>query len=450
LAVPKPQVSWYKNGELIKPDERIQIPDGKGGIYQLSIKNSKKDDTGVYVCKAKNEIGEAECTAQLVIEMAPQFLKKLEKLEAVESCEAEWMFQLVGIPKPTIEFSRNGEKIDFAKDNNYSIEELEDHLYYLKIKDVKSKDVGNWTCTASNTAGKASCIAKLETLPLSPPKFVKELKDCRLPQDVTNKLEVKVTGIPFPQIEWYKDGVKINFDTQSNKYKQEKDMRTGTLALIIENSSPTVDSGLYKARIYNPGGECSSEAKVVVKGFAPRFVEKPEKIYALANDVATFATIVDGDPKPIVTWSKGRTQLNDSGEIKIYYDEQADAHFMEIANCKSKDAGTYQVTATNEFGEITAPVTLIITQNPEDVVDLKQMLKNRGGKRRSIEDEGPDWGKLRKGSQKPKPDDDDADKIKLRHVEFEKPKTEEVKEEKPKPVINYILRIKFRLKLLKM
>lgn len=146
------------------------------------------------------------------------------------------------------------------------MEEQEDHIYVLKFKNVRKKDVGNWTCTASNTAGKASCIAKLETLPLSPPQFLKELTDMRLPQETDNRIEVKVSGIPFPQIEWFKDGVKIDVQQHSNKYKFERDMNTGTLTLVVFNCKTDLDSGLYKARIYNPGGECSSEGNVIVKG----------------------------------------------------------------------------------------------------------------------------------------------------------------------------------------
>lgn len=245
----------------------MQSHDAKGGVYQLSIKNSRKDDTGVYVCKATNEIGQAECTAQLVIEMAPQFLKKLEKLSAVESCEAEWSFQLIGIPKPNIEFTRNNEAFDLAQNqDNYSLEEQEDHVYVIKFKNVTKKDVGNWTCSATNTAGTASCVSKLETVPLTPPAFTKELTDCRLPQDRDNRLEVKVTGVPFPQIEWFKDGQKIDFVAQSNKYKAERDMNTGALILVVYNCQVDSDSGVYKARAFNPGGECSCEAKVTVKG----------------------------------------------------------------------------------------------------------------------------------------------------------------------------------------
>lgn len=430
LGVPKPQIVWLKNGEVIKNDDRFQAHDAKGGVYQLLIKNSKKEDTGLYVCRAINEIGQAECTAQLVIEMQPQFLKKLEKLTAVESCEAEWVFQLVGIPKPLIEFTRNNEEIDLEKDKEfYTIQESEDYFYTLKFSQIRSKDVGNWTCSATNSAGKASCISKLETMPLAPPQFIKGLSDCRLPQDMDNRLEVKVSGVPFPKIQWFKDEKVIDFETQSNKYRSERDMNSGTWTLVILNCQIELDSGLYKARIYNQGGECSSEGNVKVKGHPPRFLEKPEKVYALSNSVAQFAALVDGEPTPIVTWAKGRNAMTEDFETKIYFDEQLGVHFLELQNTKSKDAGTYQVTATNEFGSATEPVTLIITQNAEDVVDLKKMLKNRNYQRGKAEEDENDFGKLRKAVAKQRPDEEEQEKIKLRHVEKEQEVAEDVKEE---------------------
>ena len=48
---------WYKDGKEIVSDDRVQANDVKGGVYQLLIKNSRKDDTGIYTCRAENEIG---------------------------------------------------------------------------------------------------------------------------------------------------------------------------------------------------------------------------------------------------------------------------------------------------------------------------------------------------------------------------------------------------------
>ena len=200
----------YKNGQLIIHDERIVSHDAKGGVYQLLIKNSKNDDAGTYTCKAINDIGECECTALVVVEMAPQFVKKLDKLEAVESCDAEWNFQLIGLPKPEITFNKNNKPVTVSDtDEFYNLKELGENNYALYFKSVRPDDVGSWTCQASNNAGTVSCIGKLETLPLTEPAFVKGLSDRNIQIDVDNKIEIKVSGIPVPQIEWFKDDIKL-------------------------------------------------------------------------------------------------------------------------------------------------------------------------------------------------------------------------------------------------
>jgi hypothetical protein len=144
-----------------------------------------------------------------------------------------------------------------------------------------------------------------------------------------------------------------------------------------------------------------------------------------------FATIVKGNPKPSVKWQKGRVSIQESSEIKIYYEEESDMHCMEIDNCKTKDAGTYQVSASNEFGTETIPVTLIITKNPEDVIDLKNMLKNKNYGKRMSQTDDPDWGTLKKGGQKLKLDEMPNEKIKLRHIQIDKIQPQEIVEITP-------------------
>lgn len=264
--MPKPVVTWYKNGEALKNDNRIQAHDAKGGFYQLTIKNACKDDTGTYTCKAVNEIGEIECSAELAIEMAPQFTKKLERLDAVEQCEAEWYFQLIGVPKPDLEFSRNGEKLDLAASPDlYELLELENKIYCLKFKSVSRKDVGNWSILASNPAGKASSVNRLESLPLAPPVFIKGLADTRLAQDIDNRIEIIIDGLPFPKVEWFKNEQIIHLEG-SRKFRTEIIKDSGVARLYILNSKVEDDDGVYKVTISNPGGESSSEGKYTVKG----------------------------------------------------------------------------------------------------------------------------------------------------------------------------------------
>lgn len=429
LAVPKANVKWLKNGAPIAFNDRVQAVEAKCGVYQLVIKNSQNDDMGVYVLTASNDVGEAESKAEIVIEKKPEFVKKLETLEAVFSCEAEWLFQLIGVPKPEITFSRNNIDIDLASSSDvYELKDLDNNNYCLLFKNVSNEDAGSWACQAVNSAGRASCLSKLEVLALEGPKFIKELKDIMLPEEKDNKLDVVVTGRPFPQIEWFKNNELINIAADSSKYRLEKDMNRGTLSLVIRNCENETDSGSYKARIFNKGGEAESVCEVKIYGYAPRFVEKPEKLYTLVNQTVAFGAIIDAKPPATVTWSKARNELSNSDEINIYSDESINAYFMDIVSCKSKDAGTYQITATNEHGTETCSVTLILTQNEGEVVDHKALLLKRKGSARKDDSNDPDWGKLKKAGQGRKDGPDDMEMIKLRKVSKDKVETSEDKD----------------------
>ena len=74
--------------------------------------------------------------------------------------------------------------------SGYEVVALGDHAFVLRFASVAHADIGSWTCSAVNSAGKASCVAKLETLPLAAPRFVKELSNSRLAQNVSNRIEV--------------------------------------------------------------------------------------------------------------------------------------------------------------------------------------------------------------------------------------------------------------------
>jgi hypothetical protein len=425
-------------------NDRIIANDAKGGVYQLLIKNSKNDDTGKYTCKAVNKIGQIECSADLDIESAPNFTKKLEKLNAVEDCEAEWYFQLTGIPKPDIEITRDNLVVDIANNPDlYAFEELENKKYCIRFKKVCKNDVGTWRINAKNQAGTATTLNKLETSPLVPPMIIKGLAKTQLAQAIDNRIEILVSGNPFPKCAWFKDGNTIDLD--GVKFKQEVDGENGVIRLVIFNSQVDVDSGLYKAVISNPGGECSTDGVYTIKGFVlfliitsnlnyvntflyyilgfpPKFVEKPEKRYVLHGSKATFAASADGDPMPMIKWIKNGVTLEESEEMDVYYDETNDTHFLEIFEAKSKDAGQYKCVASNIFGSETVPVILNVTHNKEEVPhfeDIKIKLRSRPARKIVQEEVGPDWGTLKKAGPRYQADKDKWELPKLKH--WEKP-----------------------------
>ena len=91
-----------------------------------------------------------------------------------------------------------------------------------------------------------------------------------------------------------------------------------------------------------------------------------------------FRCKIGGDPKPTIEWSKGKwSKLQHGGRVKIYHDSKTGEEVLEMTDIKSKDAGTYTVTITNEHGTESAPATLMVTDKEEEDTDWKSALKHR-------------------------------------------------------------------------
>uniref|UniRef100_A0A8C5L1V2 Myosin-binding protein C, cardiac-type n=1 Tax=Jaculus jaculus TaxID=51337 RepID=A0A8C5L1V2_JACJA len=63
---PKPKISWFKNGLDLGEDARFRMS-SKQGVLTLEIRKPCPFDGGVYVCKATNLEGEAQCECRLEV-----------------------------------------------------------------------------------------------------------------------------------------------------------------------------------------------------------------------------------------------------------------------------------------------------------------------------------------------------------------------------------------------
>lgn len=97
---------------------------------------------------------------------------------------------------------------------------------------------------------------------------------------------------------------------------------------------------------------------------------------ACTEGTAIFRCIIDGDPTPKIEWSKGKwKKIEKSATTRLFVDEATSEQVLEMDKCKSKDAGTYTVTITNDFGSDSCSATLIVTDKAEEVEDWKAHLK---------------------------------------------------------------------------
>ena len=65
-AYPSPRFTWYVNGVAIRPSQRHKIS-YENGVVTLVIFNAQPQDSGEYILKAKNDLGETTCKTVLTI-----------------------------------------------------------------------------------------------------------------------------------------------------------------------------------------------------------------------------------------------------------------------------------------------------------------------------------------------------------------------------------------------
>lgn len=65
---PTPLVTWYHNNQPVKESKDTTIYQDTEGVCKLAINEVFPEDEGLYTCEAVNAVGEASCTASLIVE----------------------------------------------------------------------------------------------------------------------------------------------------------------------------------------------------------------------------------------------------------------------------------------------------------------------------------------------------------------------------------------------
>ena len=260
---PDPTIEWFKDDEPVETSKTLKAS-VIGDMYTLAISETTLEDEGEYKCVARNDVGSASTTAELLVNeepARPEFKEKMKNIEVTAGEKARFEVQVTGYPEPKVEWFKGSDKLE--NQERFVTGKDEDYSFFLAVEDTMKEDNGSYKCVASNENGRATCRAELEVKDrLLAPEFVGD--EDQSPISVCDggelMLEVSVKGSPAPQVEWRKDDLSLTTTSRVST------LDNGDVHSLVVFPAKPSDSGPYKCTAKNKVGSATRTFKVVVEG----------------------------------------------------------------------------------------------------------------------------------------------------------------------------------------
>ena len=259
---PEPIVEWTVDDEEIFEDEGISFKQ-EGKVYSLVFTETVEEDEGLYACNAKNELGEASCTATLSIveeSRKPEFIQTMNHIEATEGHEAEFIVEVDGTPLPEIRWLKKKELLEESEKYQILIEK---GRHVLVITDCDQNDAGVFQAVAENSAGKVSCNAQLTVFKKAEPPRIETSEDYK--SEIVAKegerlsVEFVISADKYEKC-LKKNGKKVEENEEIKFIEDEK-----KFVVVIDNAKEE-DAGEYEVIATNESGEDKLNFTVKIEG----------------------------------------------------------------------------------------------------------------------------------------------------------------------------------------
>ncbi|XP_036375757.1 leucine-rich repeats and immunoglobulin-like domains protein 3 [Megalops cyprinoides] len=252
--------AWKKDNEALNDAEihnqahlRAQGGDVTEYTTTLRLRHVDFSSEGRYQCVISNHFGSSYSTkAKLTVNMLPSFTKMPMDLTIRAGATARLECAAGGHPAPQIAWQKDG-GTDFPAARERRMHVMpEDDVFF--IVDVKTEDIGVYSCTAQNTAGAISANATLTVL--ETPSFLRPLMDRTVAKGETAVLQCIAGGSPAPKLNWTKDDSPL-------AATERHFFAAGNQLLIIVDAAEG-DAGKYTCEMSNPLGTARGDVSLVV------------------------------------------------------------------------------------------------------------------------------------------------------------------------------------------
>ncbi|XP_057406829.1 striated muscle preferentially expressed protein kinase isoform X7 [Balaenoptera acutorostrata] len=383
---PKPVVSWLRNRQPVRPDQRRFAEEAEGGLCQLRILAAERGDAGFYTCKAVNEYGARQCEARLEVRAHPESrsLAVLAPLQDVDVGAGEMaLFEclVAGPADVEVDWLCRGRLLQPAL--------LKCKMHFdgrkckLLLTSVHEDDSGVYTCKLSTAKDELTCSARLTVRPSLAPLFTRLLEDVEVLEGRAARFDCKISGSPPPSVTWTHFGRPV-VESENLRLRQEGGLHSLHIAHVGSE-----DEGLYEVSATNAHGQAHCSAQLYVEEprtaatgpsskleKMPSIPEEPEQgelerlsmpdflrpLQDLDVGLAKEAMLecqVTGLPYPTISWFHNGHRIQSSEDRRMT--QYRDVHRLVFPTVGPQHAGVYKSVIANKLGKAACYAHLYVT-----------------------------------------------------------------------------------------
>ncbi|VDK40947.1 unnamed protein product, partial [Gongylonema pulchrum] len=373
---PQPTVQFFQESTRITSNSHYSVEHDVSNVHwRVVIEKTDESDFTKYRALAINAVGTAESEAEIKhkkVDRKPIFDEGLKSRKVTEGDEIVLEVKFSGVPQPEVKWFKDSQEI--VDEMEKVTVKVEGNRSVLTIQNAKLEESGRYSVEIVNSEGKETSSADVTVeVVAKAPEFTEKLLDVEIKELETVELKVTATGVPTPEISWYKDGVPIQVDSERILVKEGE---AGQHILIVKQAR-LEDAGSYSCKATNKVGADETKAQFAVQEVleAPQFTDQLSELKVTETETAELSVTVTGKPEPEVLWAKDGIPVNiDNVHIATKKDEHG--HYsLIIKDARLEDAGVYSCKATSRAGEAESKAQFAVEQTVTEVPEFLEGLQ---------------------------------------------------------------------------